>query len=72
MARVSLWGFSLKFFTNIATNILNILFLVDGFEVLQLSLWVLIPKNHEGVSFMTFVWRSLYPKGDNVSEDEGL
>jgi hypothetical protein len=26
----------------------------------------------EGMSFMTFVWRSLYPKGDNASKDEGL
>ena len=25
----------------------------------------------EGSSFMTFVRRSLYPKGDNASEDEG-
>jgi hypothetical protein len=25
----------------------------------------------EGMSFMTFVRRSLYPKGDNASEDEG-
>ena len=26
----------------------------------------------EGTSFMTFVWRSLYPKGDNASKKEGL
>jgi hypothetical protein len=26
----------------------------------------------EGSSFMTFVRRSLYPKGNNVSMDEGL
>jgi hypothetical protein len=26
--------------------------------------------NDEGVSFMTFVWRLLYPEGDNASEDE--
>jgi hypothetical protein len=25
----------------------------------------------EGASFMTFVQRSLYPKGDNASKDEG-
>jgi hypothetical protein len=25
----------------------------------------------EGTSFMTFAWRSLYPKGDNASKDEG-
>jgi hypothetical protein len=26
----------------------------------------------EGVSFMTLVRRSLYPKGDDASKDEGL
>jgi hypothetical protein len=26
----------------------------------------------EGTSFMTLVWRSLYPKGNNASKDEGL
>jgi hypothetical protein len=26
----------------------------------------------EGITFMTFVGRSLYPEGDNASEDEGL
>jgi hypothetical protein len=25
----------------------------------------------EGISFMTFVRRSLYPKGNNASKDEG-
>jgi hypothetical protein len=28
--------------------------------------------DHEGSSFMTFVRRSLYPKGNNASKDEGL
>jgi hypothetical protein len=28
--------------------------------------------DNEGITFMTLVWRSLYPKGDNVSKDEGL
>jgi hypothetical protein len=28
--------------------------------------------NDEGTSFKTFVQRSLYPKGNNVSKDEGL
>jgi hypothetical protein len=27
---------------------------------------------YEGLSFITFVWDSLYPKGDNASKDEGL
>jgi hypothetical protein len=31
----------------------------------------IIHHNHEGMSFMTFVRRSLYPKGNNVSKDEG-
>jgi hypothetical protein len=26
----------------------------------------------EGTTFMTLVWRSLYPKGDNASKNEGL
>jgi hypothetical protein len=28
--------------------------------------------NDDGVSFVTFVRRSLSPKGDNASKDEGL
>jgi hypothetical protein len=28
--------------------------------------------DEEGMSFLTFVQRSLYPKGDNVMKDEGL
>jgi hypothetical protein len=31
----------------------------------------IIYHNDEGMSFMTFVRRSLYPKGNNVSKDEG-
>jgi hypothetical protein len=30
-----------------------------------------IPSMFEGMSFMTFVSRSLCPKGNNVSKDEG-
>ena len=33
---------------------------------------VFVHWDDEGISFMTFVWRSLYPKGDNASNDEGL
>jgi hypothetical protein len=29
-------------------------------------------RNDEGTSFMTFVIRSLNPKGNNASKDEGL
>jgi hypothetical protein len=36
------------------------------------SPFVNIYRDDEGVSFMTFVWRSLYPKGNNASKDEGL
>jgi hypothetical protein len=28
-------------------------------------------RDDEGTSFMTFVQRSLYPKGNNASKDEG-
>jgi hypothetical protein len=28
-------------------------------------------RDEEGMSFMTFVRRSLYPKGNNASKDEG-
>jgi hypothetical protein len=31
----------------------------------------IIYHNDEDMSFMTFVRRSLYPKGNNVSKDEG-
>jgi hypothetical protein len=27
---------------------------------------------YEGMSFITFVRKSLYPKGNNASKDEGL
>jgi hypothetical protein len=30
-----------------------------------------IYRAHEGTSFMTFVWISLYPKGNNALKDEG-
>jgi hypothetical protein len=29
-------------------------------------------RDDEGTPFMTFVRRSLYPKGNNASKDEGL
>jgi hypothetical protein len=35
------------------------------------SSFINIYYDDEGMSFMTFVWRSLYPKGNNVSKDEG-
>jgi hypothetical protein len=33
---------------------------------------IIIHWDDEGTSFMTFVWGSLYPKGDNALKDEGL
>jgi hypothetical protein len=35
------------------------------------SPFIIVYCNHEGITFMTFVLRSLYPKGNNVSKDEG-
>jgi hypothetical protein len=31
------------------------------------SSFINIYCNHEGMPFMTFIWRSLYPKGNNAS-----
>ena len=41
-------------------------------SVLRMFLFMLTYRNDEGMSFMTFVKRSLYPKGDNASKGEGL
>jgi hypothetical protein len=35
------------------------------------SSFINIYRDDEGMSFMTFVQRSLYPKGNNASKDEG-
>jgi hypothetical protein len=35
------------------------------------SSFININCNDEGMSFMTFVRRSLYPKGNNASKDKG-
>jgi hypothetical protein len=40
------------------------------FYMFHLSLFY--NRDDEGTSFMTFVRRSLYPKGNNASKDEGL
>jgi hypothetical protein len=34
-------------------------------------IYIYIYQNHEGMPFMTFVRRSLYPWGNNASKDEG-
>jgi hypothetical protein len=35
------------------------------------SSFINVYGDDEGMSFMTFVRRSLYPKGNNASKDEG-
>jgi hypothetical protein len=39
--------------------------------VSYVSYFINIYYDDEGTSFMTFVRKSLYPKGDNASKDEG-
>jgi hypothetical protein len=39
--------------------------------ILYTSSLINICYDDEGMFFMTFVRRSLYPKGDNTSKDEG-
>ena len=41
-------------------------------HVLYASTSINIHCDDEGMSFITFVWRSLYPKGDNALKDEGF
>jgi hypothetical protein len=36
------------------------------------SVYILAYWDDEGMSFMTFVWRSLYHMGNNASKDERL
>ena len=42
------------------------------FYVVYDSFFIIICCVDEGVSFITFVRKSLYPKGNNASKDEGL
>jgi hypothetical protein len=42
------------------------------FYVSYASSFINVYCDDEGSSFMTFVQRSLYPKGNNASKDEGL
>jgi hypothetical protein len=39
--------------------------------VSNVSVYIPAYWNDEGMSFMAFVWRSLYSKGNNASKDEG-
>jgi hypothetical protein len=41
-------------------------------RVLYASTFIITYWDDEGMSFITFVWRSLYPKGDNALKDESL
>jgi hypothetical protein len=41
------------------------------FCVLYDSFFIIICCVDEGMSFITFVQKSLYPKGNNASKDEG-
>ena len=41
------------------------------FLCFHVSIYIFANWNDEGTPFLTFVWRSLYPKGDNASKDEG-
>jgi hypothetical protein len=41
------------------------------FHVLYALSFINVYRDDEDTSFMTFVRRSLYPKGNNASEDEG-
>jgi hypothetical protein len=43
-----------------------------SFCVSYVLVYIFAYWNDEGTPFMTFVRRSSYPKGDNVSKDEGL
>jgi hypothetical protein len=42
------------------------------FYVVYDSFFITICCVDEGMSFITFVRKSLYPKGNNASKDEGL
>jgi hypothetical protein len=51
-------------------NIICLFILTFMFHMFCLSLSD--NRDDEGTSFMTFVRRSLYPKGNNASKDKGL
>jgi hypothetical protein len=42
------------------------------FYVVYDFFFIVICHVDEGMSFITFVQKSLYPKGNNASKDEGL
>jgi hypothetical protein len=54
------------FYVSYASSFINVYCDDEG------SSFINVYCDDEGSSFMTFVRRSLYPKGNNVSKDEGL
>jgi hypothetical protein len=47
-----------------------IIYVIPG--ILYDSFSVIVYNVYEGTSFIAFVRKSLYPKGNNASKDEGL
>jgi hypothetical protein len=43
-----------------------------SFEFIVFSFFIIVCCVYEGMSFITFVQVSLYPKGNNASKDEGF
>jgi hypothetical protein len=46
--------------------------IIHDFYMYHMILLSIVYWDDEGTSFMTFVWKSLYPKRNNASKDEGL
>jgi hypothetical protein len=46
--------------------------IIHAFSIFYTIIFIFVYCDEEGMSFLTFVRRSLYPKGDNVMKDEGL
>jgi hypothetical protein len=44
----------------------------DNSDVSYIFTSIIMHCDYEGMSFITFVRRSLNPKGDNASKDKGL
>jgi hypothetical protein len=43
-----------------------------SFHVSYVFIYIFTHWNDEGMPFLTFVWKTLYPRGNNASKDEGL
>jgi hypothetical protein len=57
-------GFSPTFF--------NQFLVVVILSISCVNLFLVFYYDYEGMAFITFVQNSLYPRGNNVSKDEGL